>query len=71
MVAQLTFRPAAICLIVVSRWGNTLDAAPHLGRDQHRVKEARALLGSVYGRFTEGFVTADLREAKSLLQELE
>jgi predicted ATPase len=42
-----------------------------LWRDQHRVKEARALLGSVYGRFTEGFATADLQEAKSLLQELE
>jgi predicted ATPase len=42
-----------------------------LWRDQHRVKEARALLGSVYGRFTEGFATADLREAKSLLRELE
>jgi predicted ATPase len=42
-----------------------------LWRDQHRVTEARALLGPVYGRFTEGFATADLREAKSLLQELE
>jgi predicted ATPase len=41
-----------------------------LWRDQHRVEEARALLGSVYGRFTEGFATADLRDAKSLLQEL-
>ncbi|TMJ58304.1 MAG: transcriptional regulator [Alphaproteobacteria bacterium] len=42
-----------------------------LWRDQHRAAEARELLGSVYGRFTEGFETADLREAKSLLQELE
>ena len=42
-----------------------------LSRDQHRVTEARALLGSVYGRFTEGFATADLQAAKSLLQELE
>jgi predicted ATPase len=42
-----------------------------LWRDQHRVTEARALLGPVYGRFTEGFATADLIEAKSLLQELE
>jgi predicted ATPase len=41
-----------------------------LWRDQHRVKEARALLGSVYGRFTEGFATADLQAAKSLLEEL-
>jgi predicted ATPase len=42
-----------------------------LCRDQHRLTEARALLGPVYARFTEGFATADLREAKSLLQELE
>src|SRR5271166_6523582 len=33
---------------------------------QHRVAEARELLGSVYGRFTEGFATADLREARRL-----
>jgi predicted ATPase len=49
----------------------TATSLARLWRDQHRVKEARALLGSVYGRFTEGFATADLREAKSLLQELE
>jgi predicted ATPase len=41
-----------------------------LWRDQDRVTEARALLGSVYGRFTEGFATADLREARSLLEQL-
>jgi predicted ATPase/DNA-binding winged helix-turn-helix (wHTH) protein len=41
-----------------------------LWRDQHRVAEARALLGSVYGRFTEGFATAGLREARSLLEQL-
>jgi predicted ATPase/DNA-binding winged helix-turn-helix (wHTH) protein len=49
----------------------TASSLARLWRDQHRVKEARALLGSVYGRFTEGFATADLREAKSLLRELE
>jgi predicted ATPase/DNA-binding winged helix-turn-helix (wHTH) protein len=41
-----------------------------LWRDQHRTAEAREILRSVYGRFTEGFETADLREAKSLLEEL-
>jgi len=39
-------------------------------RGQDRVAEARDVLGSVYGRFTEGFVTADLQEAKSLLEKL-
>ena len=42
-----------------------------LWRNQHRAAEARELLGSVYGRFTEGFNAADLREAKSLLKELD
>jgi len=34
-------------------------------RGQHRV-EARALLGSVYGRFTEGFATADPARGEKL-----
>ena len=42
-----------------------------LWRNQHRTAEARELLGSVYRRFTEGLDKADLREAKSLLQELD
>jgi DNA-binding winged helix-turn-helix (wHTH) protein/tetratricopeptide (TPR) repeat protein len=32
--------------------------------------EARRILGGVYGWFTEGFETADLREARTLLEEL-
>ena len=32
--------------------------------------EARELLVPVYGWFTEGFDTADLKEAKTLLDEL-
>ena len=42
-----------------------------LWRDQHRAGEARETLRSVYRRFNEGFGTADLRAAKSLLEELE
>jgi predicted ATPase len=41
-----------------------------LWRDQHRVAQAQKLLGSVFGRFTEGFATADLQGAKSLLEQL-
>jgi predicted ATPase len=33
-------------------------------------EEARALLASIYGWFTEGFDTPDLQEAKALLEEL-
>jgi predicted ATPase len=42
-----------------------------LWRDQGKRNEARDLLASVYGRFTEGFDTLDLKEAKALLAELE
>jgi len=41
-----------------------------LWRDQGRSAEARVLLQPVYERFTEGFDTADLVEAKRLLDEL-
>jgi len=41
-----------------------------LWRDQGKRDEARDLLAPVYGWFTEGFDTLDLKEAKSLLDEL-
>ena len=41
-----------------------------LWRDQGRRAEARDLLAPVYGWFTEGFDTADLKDAKGLLDEL-
>ena len=41
-----------------------------LWRDQGRPAEGMALLQSVYGRFTEGFETADLRAAKARLEIL-
>ena len=41
-----------------------------LWRDQGKRIEACALLAPVYGWFTEGFDTPDLKEAKMLLDEL-
>jgi predicted ATPase len=41
-----------------------------LWRDQGKRNEARNLLAPVYGWFTEGFDTRDLKEAKALLDEL-
>jgi predicted ATPase len=38
--------------------------------EQGRRSEARDLLGPVYGWFTEGFDTADLKAAKALLDQL-
>ena len=46
-----------------------LDLA-RLWRDQGKQKQARELLAPVYGWFTEGFDTRDLKEAKALLEEL-
>jgi predicted ATPase len=41
-----------------------------LWRDQNKRDAARDLLAPVYGWFTEGFDTLDLKEAKALLDEL-
>jgi len=41
-----------------------------LHRDQGRLTEARDLLAPVYGWFTEGFDTPDLKEAEALLNAL-
>jgi hypothetical protein len=50
-----------------------LRAAMSLARlwhDQGRVQQAREMLAPIYGWFTEGFDTRDLKEAKTLLEEL-
>jgi predicted ATPase len=46
------------------------EALARLRRSQERPAEAHDLLASVHGRFTEGFDSADLKEAKALLEEL-
>jgi predicted ATPase len=50
-----------------------LRAAVSLARlraEEGKRTEARDLLAPVYGWFTEGFDTADLKDAKALLEEL-
>jgi predicted ATPase len=39
-------------------------------REAGRRDEARTMLAEIYGWFTEGFDTADLKDAKALLDEL-
>ena len=39
-------------------------------RDTNRRDEAQARLAEIYNWFTEGFDTADLKDAKALLDEL-
>jgi predicted ATPase len=41
-----------------------------LWQQQGKQAEAHALLAPVYGWFTEGFDTADLQEARALLEAL-
>ena len=55
--AKLSEMRAAVCLA-------------RLWRDQGKRPEALELLAPVYGWFTEGFDTADLKDAKALLAEL-
>ena len=54
--------------------GWELRATTSLARlwlDRGRRDDARNLLAPVYGWFTEGFDTSDLKEAKALLDELD
>jgi hypothetical protein len=43
--------------------------AARLWRDQRKRQRARELLGAIYGSFTEGFDTLDLKHAKAVLAE--
>ena len=46
------------------------DELGGLWQQQGKKKEARRMLAEIYGWFTEGFDTKDLKEAKALLEEL-
>jgi len=71
--AEACFRHALDC---ARRQGNKsweLSAAlslSRLWREQGKHDDARTLLAEIYGWFTEGFETRDLRAAKALLDEL-
>jgi predicted ATPase len=71
--AEDSFRIALTIAREQGTRGYELRAATSLARlwrEQGRRGEARELLAPVYGWFTEGFDTADLKEAKALLDEL-
>ena len=73
VAAQRRFEEAvAIAQKQSSKWWE-LRATVGLARllaKQGRRDEARAMLAEIYGCFTEGFDTADLKDAKALLAEL-
>ena len=71
--ADDSFRTALAIAHEQGTRGYELRAATSLARlwhQQGRRDEARDLLAPVYGWFTEGFDTADLKDAKALLDEL-
>ncbi|MGH7819122.1 MAG: ATP-binding protein, partial [Candidatus Binatia bacterium] len=55
-----------------AKWAElrTATALARLLRTQGRSEEARSRLAEIYGWFTEGFDTANLRDARALLEEL-
>ena len=71
--AEASFRKAIAIARGQGAKSFELRAATSLARllvRQGKREEARALLAPIYGSFTEGFDTADLKEAKGLLNEL-
>jgi class 3 adenylate cyclase/tetratricopeptide (TPR) repeat protein len=73
LAAEGNFRKAiAVAERQEARWWElrgTISLA-RLLRDTNRRDEARTLLAEIYNWFTEGFDTADLKDAKVLLDEL-
>jgi predicted ATPase len=71
--ADADFRTAIALAQKMSARAWELRAATSLARllrDTGRRDEALTMLAEVYGWFTEGFDTADLKDAKALLDEL-
>jgi predicted ATPase len=72
-LAEQDFREAIELARSMSAKSPELRATISLARllDQRgRRDEARAMLAEIYNWFTEGFDTADLKDAKALLEEL-
>jgi len=71
--AEECFRKAiAIARSQSAKWWE-LRASVSLARllcDTKRASDARAMLADIYNWFTEGFDTADLKDAKALLDQL-
>jgi class 3 adenylate cyclase/predicted ATPase len=71
--AEASLRMAVEIAAEQSAKGAQLHAANSLARlwrQQGKPQQARELLAPIYGWFTEGFDTSDLKEAKALLEQL-
>jgi predicted ATPase len=62
--------PAASLVVCFRPQRSEATSMARLWREQGKRDEARELLAPVYGWFTEGFDTLDLKQAKALLDEL-
>ena len=72
-LAEADFRESIALAQKMSAKAWELRATMSLARllaNQGRRDEARTMLAEIYGWFTEGFDTADLKDAKALLDEL-
>ncbi|MGH7880487.1 MAG: hypothetical protein ACREQD_13465, partial [Candidatus Binataceae bacterium] len=72
-LAEQDFREAVEVARKISAKSLELRATMSLARmlrDTNRRDQARAMLAEIYNWFTEGFDTADLKEAQGLLDEL-
>jgi tetratricopeptide (TPR) repeat protein len=72
-VAEADFRDAIALAQDMSAKSFELRITTRLARllrDTNRLHEGRAILAEIYNWFTEGFDTADLKDAKELLDEL-
>jgi hypothetical protein len=47
-----------------------MTSLSRLFKKQGKKEEARCMLGEIYGWFTEGFDTPDMKDAKTLLEQL-
>jgi tetratricopeptide (TPR) repeat protein len=73
-LAEADFREAIVLAQSMSAKAWELRATMSLARlldSTGRREEARAMLAEIYGWFTEGFDTADLKDAKTLLGQLQ
>ena len=52
------------------KWENEKAAIDDIRSIKHQIEEARRELNKIYGWFTEGFDTPDLKLAEALLKEL-
>ena len=71
--AEACFRAALdVARAQEAKWWElrTSVSLARLLRDTNRRDEARTMLAEIYNWFTEGFDTADLKDAKALLDEL-